>query len=98
MQIVDNRSGGWGNVGVDHIVFTDHPTIDDVLEKRRDFGTMVLAILDSDGEGVSWADEADPQSTTATRQVGEKLVGRVGRKATIGPGESATFNFDIYHK
>jgi hypothetical protein len=25
LQIVDNQAGGWGNIGVDHIVFTNNP-------------------------------------------------------------------------
>jgi hypothetical protein len=26
LRLVDDHTGGWGNIGLDHVVFTDHPT------------------------------------------------------------------------
>ena len=51
IQIVDHVAGAWGNVGVDHIVFSDSKAgQDDALEKLHDFGSMALTMLES-GEG-----------------------------------------------
>jgi hypothetical protein len=55
LQIVDQVSGAWGNIGVDHIVFSDRstdPSSDTLLTELPDFGTMSLALLDS-GEHVA---------------------------------------------
>lgn len=50
IQIVDEVSGGWGNIGVDHIVFTDRRLEPQLpLAERPDFGTMALAVLYQDG-------------------------------------------------
>jgi non-lysosomal glucosylceramidase len=46
LQIVDDESGGWGNIGLDHIVFSDMPSVPPgPLEEEPDFGTMGLALL-----------------------------------------------------
>jgi len=46
LQIVDNETGGWGNIGIDDIVFTDTPRGPSAaLAGQADFGTMGLALL-----------------------------------------------------
>jgi uncharacterized protein (DUF608 family) len=46
LRIVDAESGGWGNVGLDDIVFTDTARGDPfILQDQPDFGTMALALL-----------------------------------------------------
>ena len=43
LQIVDQERGGWGNIGVDDIVFTDRPAEPQLpLRERPDFGTHGL--------------------------------------------------------
>ncbi len=47
LQVVDDDSGGWGNIGLDDIVFSDEsraPSV--VLNEQSDFGTMGLALLE----------------------------------------------------
>jgi uncharacterized protein (DUF608 family) len=47
LQIVDNESGPWGNIGIDQIVFTDRPPAGwRPLAEESDFGTLGLALLD----------------------------------------------------
>ena len=47
LQIVDAATGGWGNIGVDDIVFSDKPREPvGPLSQQGDFGTMGLALLD----------------------------------------------------
>ena len=46
LQIVDNASESWGNIGIDEIVFRDTPAVPDVpLAERADFGSMALACI-----------------------------------------------------
>jgi len=46
LQIVDNEKGGWGNIGIDDIVFSDTPRgASLVLAEQPDFGTMGLGLL-----------------------------------------------------
>ena len=47
LQVVDQYSKGWGNIGIDDIVFTDRPLENTSLEQQRDFGTMTLALIDA---------------------------------------------------
>jgi len=48
LQIVDDESGGWGNIGVDAIVFSDRPAVPPgPLDKEPDFGTMGIALVNA---------------------------------------------------
>jgi uncharacterized protein (DUF608 family) len=48
IQIVDRHTGGWGNIGIDQIVFSDKPAeTPSKLEESPDFGTMAFAMLGS---------------------------------------------------
>lgn len=50
LQVVDQESGSWGNIGVDCIRFTDQPPQEVArYEELPDFGTMALALLHADG-------------------------------------------------
>jgi uncharacterized protein (DUF608 family) len=52
LQVVDQESGGWGNIGLDQVVFTDQPrAAAGSLGEEADFGTMCLALLAPDAEG-----------------------------------------------
>ena len=47
LVIVDNETGGWGNIGIDEIVFSDKPAAESgPLQEEPDFGTMGLALLE----------------------------------------------------
>lgn len=46
LQIVDAVSGGWGQIGIDDIVFCDEPReAPFVMEEQGDYGTMCLACM-----------------------------------------------------
>jgi uncharacterized protein (DUF608 family) len=52
LQVVDDESGAWGNIGVDYIVFSDAPPPPPgPLEEAPDFGTMALVLLPPEGTG-----------------------------------------------
>ncbi|WPJ97286.1 GH116 family glycosyl hydrolase [Coraliomargarita algicola] len=79
---------------VDDIVFTDTPAVPrTLLEDLPDFGTMSLALL-GDGE-VDASTTAANQQAEATAELGESLVGEVGRSVRLAPGEEATFTFVV---
>ncbi|MBI5686149.1 MAG: hypothetical protein HZC54_13835 [Verrucomicrobia bacterium] len=103
LEIVDDKQGAWGNIGVDQIVFTDDSALAGPLEKRPDFGTMALACL-SDAAGIvslpagNLAEELFPGASSETeleKPFSQKLVGALKRKLTLESGKSATVTFVI---
>ncbi|MBI3921952.1 MAG: hypothetical protein HY318_11095 [Armatimonadetes bacterium] len=107
IEIVDEEKGSWGNIGVDHIVLTDHPSLALRLEGRPDFGTMAWAMLGSDPSDEvvlslpagNLAEEVFPNLEKATvgaqvsKPFPEKLVGALKRKLPLRPGQSGTITF-----
>jgi len=83
LEIVDDKTGTWGNVGVGKITFTDERSKTEPLEKLSDFGTMALALLG----------DADETSGDQSAAFGEKLIGSLGQKLTLAAGESKTVTF-----
>src|SRR5208282_861504 len=84
IEILDDATGSWGNIGVGKIVFTDRLSDNGPLEELPDFGTMALALLGA---------AADSASADATASFAEKLSGTLGRKIKLKPGKSATVTF-----
>jgi non-lysosomal glucosylceramidase len=98
LRIVDKGTQGWGNIGVDYIVFSDLPAAPSAsIEKRPDMGTMTLAILD-DGAGVftspGSADFIGDAETTC-RASNQRPKGTVGKTLSLKPGEAATVSFAV---
>jgi hypothetical protein len=86
IEILDDATGGWGNIGVGKIAFTDHVPGSEALEESPDFGTMALALLGA---------AADEASLDATAPFTEKLSGQLARKIKLEPGQSATATFVV---
>jgi len=109
LQIVENETGGWGNIGLDDIVFSDTPRTPAVaLEKEEDFGSLGLALLGSERGGFAapslptpvtletvFAALAGKSEPVARKPFGQKLVGVVGRKFKLKPGAQAKATFVI---
>ena len=109
LQVVDQHSGGWGNIGLDDVVFSDEAREEQIpLADRPDFGTMALALLAGrrDDHGVAAlasgklpeavfvrTNEADTDE--AARPFGGKLIGAVGRKVVLEPGARAGVTFAV---
>ena len=106
LQIVDAVAGSWGNIGVDDIVFSDKPRGPvGPLNQQGDFGTMGLALLDPqpgdfgctavprDGLSAGVFSTANGSTDLAKKGFDEKLIGSLGRKLKLKPGESATAVF-----
>jgi non-lysosomal glucosylceramidase len=84
LEILDDASGGWGNIGVGKIVFTDQINHAGPLEELPDFGTMALSLH---------GPVADQVSGDATAPFTDKLSGFLARKLRLAPGEAATVTF-----
>ncbi|MBN2024314.1 MAG: hypothetical protein JW809_16145 [Pirellulales bacterium] len=111
IEIVDAASGPWGHVNVDQIEMGDRPRSGrkGKLEDQEDFGSMGLAVLA--GPGTTLASAALPagkpgevlfangglaQGGKATVPlVEDALVGAVGRKLSLEPGEEAKVPFVV---
>jgi len=81
LEIVDQERGGWGNIGVDDIVFSDRPRgLSLVLSEQPDFGTMGLGLWQSAGDS--------PGGTLAATSVPvDELPDGVFARAAV-PGEA----------
>lgn len=99
VQIVDNETGDWGNIGVDQVVLSDKPVAGSKLEELSDYGTMALTVLTKTGDsGLATAGSRAATAMVAepaTTSLGGELVGSVGRKLSLKPGEVKTVNFVI---
>lgn len=107
LQIVDDERGGWGNIGVDWIVFSDEPREPlGPLADEADFGTLGLALLAPTTDDLAIASVADsplPQGAfvpgadasdgSVAKPFGQKLVGSLAREVRIEPGQSQTVVF-----
>jgi len=83
LEIIDDATGTWGNVGVGKITFTDEHGKTELMEKLSDFGTMALALLG----------DTDEISGDKSAVFSEKLIGSLGKKLTLAAGESKTVTF-----
>jgi non-lysosomal glucosylceramidase len=104
IEIYDNGTGGWGNIGIDHIVQTDSAA----ASKKEDvpgYGSMTLSVLGSGREMRYVADvgpKLDPDSVInslrretniAQKQDRSPLIGAAGQTVEIAPGKTATIDF-----
>ena len=99
LEIVDSRAGGWGNIGVGRITFSDVPGESVPFESLPDIGTMGLALLGRHAEHRVAMTEGNglggKPGDTAQVPLDSKLVGSIGRTLTLKAGESATVPFVV---
>jgi uncharacterized protein (DUF608 family) len=99
VEVVDNESGPWGNIGVDDIVFSDLPHQPlGSLEEEADFGTLTLTLLnpqrnDLGNTSITAPDDATSNGSPVSKPFGEKLAGSLTRKLALAPGASANTRF-----
>ena len=95
LEIFDKGTGPWGNVGVGKITFGDTPALGNgKFEEQSDYGTMGLGLL---GAAPDLAQAAGGRggfaSAETTAPMAEPLLGSIGRKMQIAPGQSANADF-----
>jgi uncharacterized protein (DUF608 family) len=108
LEIVDEETGGWGNVGVDEIVFSDvRSPAKTQLAAEPDIGTFCLALFDPSatdfglprigGQGMPSGlfTRANAASASAREPFGGELIGAIGRELKLTPGASATMSFVV---
>ncbi len=107
IEIVDAESSAWGHINIDQIEFSDQSRagVGGKLEDQHDFGTMGLAVLDTDnvvsslslpkGEPGKGMFDADGLSTDEEprKSVGELLRGAIGGKMVLKPGQEKQVTF-----
>jgi uncharacterized protein (DUF608 family) len=105
IQIVDAVAGPWGNIGVDHIVFTDDPDLPK-LNELPGYGSMALTVLGEHEEVYKALDIGDSDSGKAAFLAfrNEKLrqaeapfdrrpTGALGVPIKLAPGEEVQISF-----
>lgn len=103
LEIVDAHRGAWGNIGVDHIVFSDEPAGPE-LEDLPGYGSMALSLAGAEGAAAAALDGDSgleglfsgldrPSPDRAVGPFGSKLVGALGRRIELAPGEEAELVF-----
>ncbi|MBX3120482.1 MAG: hypothetical protein KF784_15595 [Fimbriimonadaceae bacterium] len=75
LEVVDNERGGWGQISIDHIVFSDQPRLDpQKYEDEPDAGSFAIAVLSAHPNLKRTAPEADGSEkllTTIDLRAGE---------------------------
>ena len=102
LTIIDNATGGWGNVGIGRITFVDRLGFVP-LKERPDFGTMTLSLLEpkKDDVGISSVPDGPvkavfgSQSEESVKPFSDKLIGGLSRKVSLASGASKTVTFLI---
>jgi non-lysosomal glucosylceramidase len=91
LQIVDQEQGGWGNIGIDDIVFSDQPREPlGPLSAEGDFGTMGLGLIESKVQSPkSKVEEAEDGCAEVVegKELGRFFAGPTGQG---GDGQLAT--------
>lgn len=94
IQIVDNWTGAWGNIGIDEIVFTDAQRLEayDML-RAPDYGTMAMG---TPGKAkcrfAGGGPELDAVGTSQSAELASKPVAALSRDAVLKPGETVRFS------
>ena len=103
LQVLDNHTGGWGNIGIDQVVFSDKPKETKIgsITELPDFGTMTLTVLNERGDDLLVsADTCDPLPAgndvkAASASLTGNLPGAVGKRIELKPGCEETVDFLI---
>jgi uncharacterized protein (DUF608 family) len=104
---VDQQTGGWGHINIDHIEQSDIPRkkYQGALEDQTDFGTMclglageksdVLGTADLGGSGLEQWMAAKASATSAEQPFGNRLIGALGKKLRLKAGTDHTVTFVV---
>ncbi len=104
LQVLDQETGGWGQIGLDDIFFSDNPRRPAIaLEEESDFGSMGLAMMEN---GDCWDSPCNPEGddlAEAYRWVQHvpdlpfpaKMADTVGQRIKLQPGATHTVTFVV---
>ena len=98
LEIFDNSSEGWAQVGVGRITFSDTAAAGIKNQKMPDYGTTALALLGAPAElgmakgSVGFEGESGDEAAVP---LGTTLIGTLGRTVQLAPGASADVTFIV---
>ena len=117
IEVVDAHSSGWGHIMVDQIIFTDKKMVESdqiPFDEKRDYGSMALVLVDEGGDDIfASADTKLPDEVFTHQRYSsgrsfdddEKLIGSVGKKFVLRPGQETTVSYiltwyfpNFYHR
>ena len=93
LQVVDDESEGWGNIGIDHIVFSDNPPESKSITELRDFGTFCLTVLNENNVRASANTNLGAAKKYTTLHLSDTLTGELAIETTIKPAQKETLDF-----
>ncbi len=109
LEIVDNRTDGWGHINIDQIEFADSPrqSADGGFTKQPDYGTAALSVLNAPADevigGVTVPSVMSPQVLSGPLdpalegdvqiEFGSEAAGAIGRQVMLEAGEEKTIDF-----
>ena len=109
LRLVDNYTGGWGHISLDHIVFSDTLAGNDKVEDQHGFGSMAISVIDNSENDVLVSFDFNTQdiqqaitdtnplgavsTQNITKPIADKSVGALGRTFKLAPGESKSVKF-----
>jgi len=107
IEMLDNATGGWGNISIDQIIFTDTWPDQSVLNRRTDVGTMAISLLNSgehthrfevknvgNRQGSSNDGSSHGENEIRAKYL-DKAVGYLGKSIRLLPGEKASVLFSL---
>jgi len=86
LELIDEVSGGWGNIGLDHIVFTDAAPASKPLDELRDFGSFCLASLNTKKDKGSAHEDHVELARSKSVKLSDPLMGEVKSTVELHPG------------
>jgi len=106
LQIIDNHQGVWGNLAVDHIIFTDKKPSKLSLEQLEGYGSMAWSVLNPSDQSTAAlnlsagmkAEEIldvlkNGASGSETQPMDKKQIGAIGEKFHLEAGEEKEVTF-----
>ncbi|UCG15935.1 MAG: hypothetical protein JSV19_11640 [Phycisphaerales bacterium] len=106
--IVDERSGAWGHINIDHIELSDEPRKgpSEPVDQLEDFGTMALALDGPAARATAarYGSEGQKETESTHSKVGEGIAYPVAERgygeittesAALAPGEGRSFTFVV---
>lgn len=96
IQVVDAQKGAWGNIGLDHIIFTDRPRSAASLVEQADFGTFALALLNAGERDRGRAtNKTNALTQSAAEPFGTSVTGEITRRFELEALETRKVTFVI---
>ncbi len=84
IQILDQETGGWGHITVDHIRFEDAPDLDEVpADQHQKFGSMAIATF------------VGAKSKLSESTWDHGLTAELTQELVLKPGETKTISFVV---